>query len=1075
MSTTPNTPAAADLDPLAQDPRPGTGEGTLLGLPGGDDQLLAILAAAAPFPERVSGEYFVPVRDRGRRQISERSSRWLHSAVGDDETAIRALFLHRQRTGRDLGAGLLDVAVRDPGHLPDWAYALVEFLLAQPLTATEDPATGMVGAPFVAFRRAAERLVDWRGSQLRGVPVSSEATEDVVAQLVSRLTEASSGSFSFETRIFAPNANATAWLYSTKLDVSRSGWMGRLESLPGLAFVIGVTCLQWQRTVRELFDRLHADLPLIRRELWGWADPGPLDRFSGDSGDLHDHGRVVVVLTFTGGQRLVYKPKDLRSAAGFMDVLEYLNHHGLPLQLPTRKIIARDGYGWEEFAAAAPCADPAGATAYYTRLGMLVRLTELLECRDFWADNLLAIGDGPAFIDLENVLQARIRKPVMLGERLKALWSRVEDTAVKTACVTYPRLIGLGTTAQDIGCLAALQEQIAEVPESFPLGWEVPPYRPTCGGELADPREHAQDVIAGYRAMQQCLADNRAQLADPRGPLVLLHGATVRYIWRNTFDSMELLRASVSPLALVDGVAREVVLAQVMRSVRELLHEDSARADVLEIVEEEIDAFRRMDVPLFQSRTDSDSAFTPDGTEIAGHFDGTAWDRLQRRLGELADFPLDEHLAILESCLDIARRGAVLWRTDPADPDGAVIPRPQRGTYVYHPASLSPELAAESLIQHAREVADAILDAAHPVDDRRLGWLGLVDYPAHGIAQLEPMHGDLLSGTAGLAIFMAELYQSTAKPTYWNALHEALDGVVEFAVLAQQSGIYRRMSGQLSPVGAFVGVGAAIYALSRCGQLIGEPQLVRKAAEFLPLASEIIENRKTSADVVLGRAGLLLAVHRLREASATAIPAADALAERLHASLLADLAEPAAPLIVSPYPPRADMVQGLPAGADGIVHALARSARALGTTERDGPLLAAHSFGLDGAGSVAAALATAHHLGQPIPEAVTERVLARCASTWEHTCEHLLIDADMALWADTFTAAGDATRDDRYRLHAMRLMRSLLARRERTGKWFPDRMAADQHNLSALHGLAAVGLLCLRLTDDDATSPRLVL
>ncbi|HEY3907748.1 MAG TPA: type 2 lanthipeptide synthetase LanM [Streptosporangiaceae bacterium] len=1107
MNATPNaTPRSDHKAGIAGTTAPSlTGAGTLLGLPGTDERLLAVLAAAAPFPERVSGEYFVTLRDRGRRLISQRSARWLACAVGDDETATRALFQHRQRSGRDLGAGLVDVAVRDPGQLPGWATALIEFLLAQPVTAAQDPAAGMVGAPFMSFSRAAERLLDWQDGRmgwqaqearsadgspqiaLRGVPVTSEARQDVIAQFVGRLSQACAASFSFETRIFAPAADEHAWLYSTQLEVTRGGWLDRLESLPGLAYVIGIICLQWQRSVHELFDRLYADLPLLRRTLWGWDDPGSLDGFSGDSGDLHDHGRVVVLLTFSGGQRLVYKPKDLRSAAGFIDVVEYLNNHGLELRLPTRIIITRDDYGWEEFVEAGPTADADGASRYYQRFGQLVRLAEFLECRDFWADNLLAIGDGPAFIDLENLLQARIRKPVMLGQRLRALWSKVEDTAVKTACVSYPRLIGAGVRAQDIGCLADLQAQIAERPDSFPLDWEVPPYRPTCAGQLADPREYAAEVIAGYLAMQQCLTDNQAQLANPRGPLELLRGATVRYIWRNTFDSMEMLRACVSPLALVDGVARETVLAQVMRSTRELLHEDSARADVLEIVEEEIDAFRRMDVPLFQSRTDSDAVFTPDGTKIDSHFDGTAWDRLQQRIAELPRFPIDDHVAILRSCLDIARQGTVLHQTDPDDPDGSVLPQPSRGTYVYHPASLSPEIPADALIKLSSGIADQILAAAHPVDEprgdpedparpppgpaERLGWLGLVSYPVHGTEQFEPLHGDVLSGTAGLAIFFAEMYQSTGKPAYWNALHEALDGATDFAVRSRQSGIYRRMNGQFSPVGAFVGIGSTIYALSRCGQLIAEPQLVRAAAELLPLAAESVAGQTTTADIVIGRAGLLLALHRLREAAAEPIAAADELARELHAGLLAELFDrpTAQSLLVDPYPPGLTMLDGVPTGIDGVAFALARSAAALGTADQDATKLAAHAFSLENAGSVAAALASAYHLGTPVAAEVTDRVLARCANTWEHSCEGLVIDADLALWAQMFGGG------DEFRLRAMRLLRALIARRERTGHWFGDRHAADQHRLSVLNGLAAIGMLALRLTDEDATSPRLAL
>lgn len=1059
---------------------------SLLGLPGGDDRLMSILATAAPFPDRASGEHFAPASNVSRQLISQRSARWLRAAVGDDDTAVRALFMHRQRTGRDLGAGLLDVEVRDPRNLPDWANALVQFLLAQPPTQAEDSATGLVGGPIAAFRRAAARLVEADGGQLRGVAISQAGAADVTAQLVSRLTQACQASFDFETRIRVPDAHPHAWCYSTEFDVSRSGWLDRLHSLPGLAYIIGVICLQWQRAVCELFDRLAADLPLLRRSLWHWADPGALTGYSGDSGDLHDHGRVVVLLTFAGGQRLVYKPKDLRSAACFMDLLMFLNHHGLELALPVRQIIVREGYGWEEFVAAEPCSDPGGARRYYTRLGMLARLAELLECRDLWADNLLAIGDGPAFIDLENLLQGRIRKPIMLGDRIRALWAQVEESVVKTACISYPRLIGLGVQAQDIGCLAAVQEQIAELPGSLD-GWEVPPYRPTFAGKLADPREHAEDVILGYRQMQECLAVNQALLADPRGPLMVLYGAPVRYIWRSTFDCLEMLRASVSPLALVDGIAREIVLAQTMRTAREMLREDAARADVLEIVEAEIDAFRRMDVPLFTSETTSDAAFTSDGTKIPDHFDDTAWERLQRRLGELREFPLEEHQAVLESCLDIASGAALLWRTSPDDPDGAPAPEPDHGLYVYHPSALSADLPCERLTDHARDIADTILAAAVPVGGDRKGRLGLVSYPAHGLVQLEPLHGDLLCGSAGLAIFLAELYQSTAAPAYWNALHDALDSAVEFTSLAHRSGMFKRLSGGLAPIGGFVGVGSVIYALSRCGHLLAQPALTRRAETLISLADEIVAGDTTSADVVLGRAGLLLGVQRLREAAAAPVAEADVLAAHLHETLITELAGWSAPQSVGPappvtpagqlvpaYPASLSVLAGLPNGIDGIVHALARSAVALGRLDGDRPLLEQHTFGMASAGSVAAAMATAHHLGKPVPEEAACRIVTRCQHTWQHSCEELIVDADLALWADTF-AAVPGPGDRGGRALALRLARALLARHERTGKWFGDRRAADRHNLSALNGLAAAGLLFLRLAEAEATSPRLLL
>ncbi|WP_214409264.1 type 2 lanthipeptide synthetase LanM [Sphaerisporangium fuscum] len=1047
------------------------GEG-LLAVPGGDERLIAVLAAAAPFPERASGEFFVPVAGRGPRQASERTNRWLKAAVGENEDAKRALLHHRRRSGRDLGAGLVDVRVADPRRLPEWGYALVDFLLAQPPTAAADPASGRPGSPFVAFRRAVNRLVDMEDGTLRGVPLTPEAREDIAGQLIERLTQVCFSGFAFEAQLAGTAGDVSAWLQSPGLDVSQSGWLDRLETLPGLAYVIGVVCLQWKRVVHELFDRLGADLPELRRTLWGWAAPGPVTGYSGDSGDPHDHGRVVTLLTFASGRRVVYKPKDLRSVAGMMDVCTLLNNHGLPLPLHTRKVVLREGYGWEEYVTAEPGTDEDSVRRYYTRLGMLARLAQFLECRDLWADNLVARGDTPVFIDLENMLQARISKPALIGDRIRALWGRVEETVVKTAVITFPRVIAGGVQAQDIGCVAALQEQVAENPYGYPVGWEAPPYRPTWGaGELADPRRYADEVAEGYRQMQVCLARNRELLADARGPLALLRQAPVRYIWRSTWDCVEMLRISLSPGALLDGVAREVYLAHLFRSARETLREDPGRADILEIVEQEIEAFRRMDVPFFVSRPESDSVFTPDGAEIPGHFAGTAWQRLQDRVAELAGFPVEEHLAVLETCLDFTGAGEL----PTSFPDAGPRPRTvtEIGLHAYDLSGRGQEPSPEVLLARAGELAGEVLAAAVPLGappggppGDRSGWIGVVTYPAHGLDQVEPLHGDLLTGTAGLAVFLAELYANTGAPAHWTAAQDALDASYEFATLATRSGFYRRMSGRLAPVGAFVGIGSAIYALSRCGAALSDSGLIARAAELVPLAEAEL-SLPTAAEPVLGRAGLLLALHRLRAASPVAVPAADALAARLHEELTAEFASGDRQPI--PYPPRVPALEGLPTGQDGLVWALARSAHALGDDDRAAAArLAAHRFALDTPGSLLAAVATAHLLTGEVPGELRERVGGQCAPEAGRSCARLVVDAEVALHAGRLTGDRALTRS------AGRLAAELLRRRDHTRRWFADRRRADRLSLSAVNGLAAAGLTLLRLADDQVASLRLV-
>jgi hypothetical protein len=66
------------------------------------------------------------------------------------------------------------------------------------------------------------------------------------------------------------------------------------------------------------------------------------------------------------------------------------------------------------------------------------------------------------------------------------------------------------------------------------------------------------------------------------------------------------------------------------------------------------------------------------------------------------------------------------------------------------------------------------------------------------------------------------------------------------------------------------------------------------------------------------------------------------------------------------------------------------------------------------------------------------------------------------------------TGDEAFREDALRLGAEMVARFERHGSWFPDEIAADRHNLSAVTGLGAIALAFLRVQDPAVGSLRLL-
>jgi class II lanthipeptide synthase len=991
--------------------------------------MLAVLAKAAPPSERASGAFFEALPGEDQENIARRAAAWVEAATGGDLPHFQRILAAGKESWSGFLLGLQDVVVRDPARLPDWGSALVEFVECQPRSAVKVDDEAPLHAVYRAYTRVGYRILQPILDASR-VAVSPEATEQLASQLAQRIANATARALDFELRI---HTMIESWLglaaapSPINLDLDREGWLVRLEQMPGLAYVIGVTCARFREVIAELFYRLDADWHLLRNELWAGDDPAMLIGYSGDAGDPHDGGRSVAILQFEGGWRVVYKTKDLRVAAALMDLTRILNRN-LPLDLAVRTILCRGAYSWEEHVEAGPCQDASQVERYYTRMGMILRFLQLVEGRDFWLDNVLACGEYPVLVDLETVLQPRRRVPESLSPVEQEIWSTLADSVVPTSAVAALVRIGGGAPAEDFGALTAWRDLVtpsrhaldalraagptlkADAEEHIVLS--APPHAPFLDGIAAPAPDHLAPLLSGYRAMNTCLRQSRAALSAAGGPLDALASVPVRYIHRDTWSCYALIQASLSPEALAGGVAREIVLARVLREARD----EPALEDTVRILQSEIDSFRGLDVPLFFSVPSRKSAWIQGGHELSGHFEGTAFERLLARVAD-PGFDVGEQQDIVLSCLETGYHG----QRDPA------LPPPPTFSFSY-----SSEVR---WLEQATSIGDLILSFARGPEEE-LSWLGLVYDPSDHLLSLGPLRPDLLTGTGGLAVFFADLF--------------ALTGLARFrtAALGALGGSRRALTETLdhSPCGAFVGAGAHIYALRRCAVALEHEELGRlaaSAAHALPVAAV---RRTDTSDVVSGLAGLLLAI---------AAPAAGGYSPPITVirALREDILErrsAGAHETGSPTPRTARFLEGIPNASDGTALALHRVAEF-------GPELDSVAVSpferVSTCGAVLAQLACAREGSVTAASDYLER-LPEVPSTWA------LLDA-----IEVAIAAHRAAGRDPFLATAARLARSITARHEASGSWLPDRLSANRHDLSIVRGLAAIGHALLALVD----------
>lgn len=1024
---------------------PATGEATG---PGDDrrTRLLGIIARATPTLARSGPAYRIaPDQDAARlRRLAETWAALPHApavpAVSTD--ALEARFR--------------DVEVIDPTALPAWAARLlVLWPAAFPADADEAADAERAAAlaalePFGALAPilvGGRRLLDDR-IRSAGADVATSGAEGMLAVLGQRLWRMADQWFAAERRMAAASGGFLKGLGMAPAAApgdSEADWLERLERAPVLAYLLGLTVDHWLVHTGEILDRLVSDGPLLRERLFGGMAPGALVAFQGDTGDVHNGGRAVAILGFAHGGRAVYKPKDLRISVAFAGLVTALDEAGLEPPLPVPVVLDRGGYAWEAHVAHRPCPDTAALDRFYRRMGAYVRLFQLLEARDLWLDNLVASGEDPVFIDLETLLQPR-RRPDQLLPAEQLAQDRLEESVVPTCVVAMPTPIEPGVAAEDLGAFAAARTYLSpfprpgarptavSLPEERFMTWTHPEHAPTLAGEPVRAQDHLAAILAGYRDCQVVLEAIGDRLAAPDGPLAPFREAPVRFIFRDTWSCLKLVRRSSAPALLGDPAAREQFLERLHGTIGLGVIEPAFAELHGRLLAQEITGLGQLDVPLFRSLPDSDGVWCPDGSVVPGFFAGTAWDRLQARVRSLATFPLEAHVDLLRSTFATGHA-----------PDGSepLVVRPADAV-VSRGGSVDP-----AWVTLASAIGEGILGDAWRGPDGDLAWVGVGSHPNLDLHAVEVLRPDLLSGTCGSAVLFAELARATGDDRWAEAATGALRGTLRTVADVDVAWADLRTPGApprtVPPAcGAWYGVGSHLLTLGRCGDALGRPELDDLAAGYLARLPLDAIMAGASVDAVSGVAGLALV---LTSPATSGVDGVRATARRVLATIETRRAAgggwPA-----PPYPPGIRWLDGLP----GTAVALAL-ARARGGEAPTGESLAGGSLS---GGSRLTAGDLAAWLG--VARTTQDAGTARAALThWETWSGDPLDELEVALAAHALT--GEAAHAERARMAG----RHLLARHARTGSWFTGSFAADAHRLSAVSGLVAVALGFLRL------------
>lgn len=741
----------------------------------------------------------------------------------------------------------------------------------------------------------------------------------------------------------SPNAiqsmSATSRIvYEAFIDDYRENVGERLTEQPVLARILGTVVHFWLEEMTELFSRLRQDSADLREQ---FGASGHVTRLETNRSEPHRGRRHVAILEFAIGQRIVYKPKDVRIDVAWRSFLGWLADHHSPFALPAANVLARDGYGWSEFI---PADERPLNLEFYRRAGAFLAILHMFQAKDFHPENVVAAGGCPVAIDLETLFHPTLSRSTGAGTNdaatataLRALADSVIGTDYLPLWVplTNGRLFrmsgvdgaapaGNGTTTFAAVNTDAMSLDAGVTQRFGPASLEA-------SGDDAVPLEDQIGALCdGFETQYLFLHAQRDALMARDGPLARFHGLPVRVIVAGTGEYARVARAAQRGAARGDGTDWSLPFDALGQDILSATGSDAPWL----VAAAQRRAMARLDIPYFLANTDATWIQCCDGRCAGGVLDKAPLQRARERLANGGPKDLRRQLSLIRAAVVTGSRTS-------EEPSAGYEARPAM------PSGCSVVGFKEMVLSAARGLVEVISGSAFRAEEGA-AWVGIVPVE-RGKHAVGVLGADLHYGVMGPALFFAAFARTCGD-----------DGARELARAAVASA--RRIvdpsrqglrSVHRSGLGGTTGLGSILYGMVQIAALLEEDGLLFDAKR----ASRLITSERVGADraftVSDGAAGAILGLLALHRATGEVAPLDAAIACGRH--LLACKASTVSN--ASAWPSSLDGIMGFLHGATGIHFALSQLSAVTGDDgflqpAVDEPRSTEHDTALDDVGTL---------------------------------------------------------------------------------------------------------------------------
>lgn len=632
-------------------------------------------------------------------------------------------------------------------------------------------------------------------------------------------------------RIFADcKSQGTALTYAEFVEQLFTGntYRSVLTDYPVLSRLCAQAILDWHENVTELLRRFDRDRLGISARFFDGVDTGTITGAIAGVSDRHRGGRTVILLSLSNGQRLVYKPRPVTGERVFEQLVDRINASGPSPGLRCARVLARHGYGWQQYIETVDCDSEQQVRTYYRRLGMLIALSHALRCNDLHNENVIANGPYPVLIDMETIGQpvpmseesdspARSRYSVrsigILPDRKITLDGKSIDVSVLGGFGPYQAEYQLPTWSESNTDTMRLTFASPDVPASRCL--------PMLDGKLAEPWGFEDELVSGFMRMGKWIIQERTGAMAPELISSLLRRHSTRVIIRPTQLYSLALYRSMHPEFLSSGVEFGVQLDVFSRPWTA----SSERPSIWALRASETADLERADIPHFTIPCSSRWMRTADGERLRF----ARWSGLEHVVSGLRNLDDDRLLQEAGIIRSLIRSHAppAKWST------------PKTRT-------ASPQDPRETVSR----IVDDLVAGAVPLGKQGFTWNSFLLDAGTQCYKPQLLDAGLYQGRAGVALFLSAVGVMCRNKTAQHMSRSVL------ASLAMNESEWDAGIG----IGGATGEAGIAYALIASGSIMGRDDLVIAAKRRLLAVPPDVVDADDRFDLMSGTAGFLAAL-----------------------------------------------------------------------------------------------------------------------------------------------------------------------------------------------------------------------